>query len=208
MRLKSACLLLVSTLASVLLAQTEKADQLAYIYCPSDKRELSVPVFLGACMNHQVGTFECGHKIGAVARSGTALKVVTSAGSTVFVSGDVASQKPDQLVPVEVQVEPAPECNVKVVERDPTKNRGPRQVFAPEPNFPRHRDRNHGTVVLGLIVGLDGRAHEIKVEGSLGKDYDDAAIKAVRQWRFEPALKDGQPVAVHIDVTVEFRVIQ
>jgi TonB family protein len=63
-------------------------------------------------------------------------------------------------------------------------------------------------VVLGLIVGPDGRAHEIKVEGSLGKDYDDAAIKAVRQWRFEPALKEGQPVAVHIDVTEEFRVIQ
>ena len=205
MRPESAFLLLVSTLASVGFAQTMKADQVGYIYCTSDKPERSVPVFLGPCMNHRVGNFACGHKIGVVAHSGAAVKVITSAGSTVFVNSDVVSQKADELIPVDVEVEPAPECKVKVAEADPTKNRGPRGVFTPDPNFPRHRNRNEGSVVLGLMVGIDGHAHDIKVEGSLGKDYDEAAIEAVRQWRFEPALRDGQPAAVHVDVTLDFR---
>jgi TonB family protein len=205
MRPQSVCLLLFSILTSVGFAQTKKADQVGYIYCPSDKPERSVPVFLGPCMNHRVGNFDCGHKIGVVAHSGAAVKVITSAGSTVFVSSDVVSQKVDELIPVDVEVEPAPECNVKVAEPDPTKNRGPRGVFTPDPHFPRHRNRSTGSVLLGLTVGTDGRPHDIKVEGSLGKDYDEAAIDAVRQWRFEPALRDGQPAAVHVDVTLDFR---
>ena len=138
MRPQSACLLLFSTLACVGFAQTKKADQVGYIYCTSDKPERSVPVFLGPCMNHRVGNFDCGHKIGAVAQSGAAIKVITSAGSTVFVNSDVVSQKADELIPVDVEVEPAPECKVKVAEPDPTKNHGPRQRLLPSQIF-------HGT---------------------------------------------------------------
>jgi len=34
---------------------------------------------------------------------------------------------------------------------------------------------------------------------------DEKAIEAVKQWRFEPALKNGKPVAVAINLEVEFR---
>jgi periplasmic protein TonB len=34
---------------------------------------------------------------------------------------------------------------------------------------------------------------------------DEKAIEAVRQWRFQPAMKDGQPVTVAINVEVSFR---
>jgi TonB family protein len=62
-----------------------------------------------------------------------------------------------------------------------------------------------GTVILSLIVGVDGKAHAIQVARSLGLGLDEMAIEAVRQWRFDPAKKDGKPVAVAVDVEVSFR---
>jgi TonB family protein len=44
-----------------------------------------------------------------------------------------------------------------------------------------------------------------KVARSLGMGLDQKAIEAVRQWKFEPAMKDGRPVAVQINVEVNFR---
>ena len=56
-----------------------------------------------------------------------------------------------------------------------------------------------------MIVGTDGRTHEIRVQHSLGMGLDEKAIDAVRVWRFEPARRNGQPVAVQINVEVNFR---
>jgi len=38
-----------------------------------------------------------------------------------------------------------------------------------------------------------------------GLGLDEKAVEAVRSWRFDPATKDGKPVAVQIDVEVAFR---
>ena len=50
-----------------------------------------------------------------------------------------------------------------------------------------------------------GRPQNLKVARSLGMGLDQKAIEAVRQWKFEPAMKDGRPVAVQINVEVNFR---
>ena len=39
---------------------------------------------------------------------------------------------------------------------------------------------------------------------ALGMGLDEKAIEAVRNWKFEPAKKDGKPVAVQINVEVNF----
>jgi TonB family protein len=56
-----------------------------------------------------------------------------------------------------------------------------------------------------MIVGPDGRPHEVRVMRSVGMGLDEKAIEAVRTWKFEPARKDGQAVAVQISVEVAFR---
>jgi TonB family protein len=43
------------------------------------------------------------------------------------------------------------------------------------------------------------------VQKSLGHGLDEAAIKAVRSWRFKPAMKDGRPVTVQINIEINFR---
>lgn len=80
-------------------------------------------------------------------------------------------------------------------------------IYKLEPEFsPEARQAKHqGTVVLSLVVGADGRTRAIHVARSLGMGLDEKAIEAVRQWRFEPGMKDGKPVAVAVSVEVNFR---
>ena len=83
----------------------------------------------------------------------------------------------------------------------------PRVISQKDPEYSDEARRAHyeGTVVLWLIVGPDGLPHDVRVARSAGMGLDEKALEAVRQWRFEPALKDGQPVAVQINVEVNFR---
>ena len=83
----------------------------------------------------------------------------------------------------------------------------PRILYQPDPEYsePARKAKYEGTVVLWLIVGPDGRPHDIRVTRSLGLGLDEKAIEAVRQWKFEPARKNGQPVSVQINVEVDFR---
>jgi TonB family protein len=83
----------------------------------------------------------------------------------------------------------------------------PRALFSPEPEYSdeARKVKHQGTVVLFVVVGPDGRPHELRVSRSLGFGLDEKAMEAVKQWRFEPAKKDGRPVAVQINIEVNFR---
>lgn len=59
-------------------------------------------------------------------------------------------------------------------------------------------------VVLQVTIDDNGVPHDVKVVRSGGLDFDDRAVAAVRQWRFQPASKDGHPVAVLVNVEVNF----
>jgi TonB family protein len=82
----------------------------------------------------------------------------------------------------------------------------PRAIYAPDPEFSEEarKAKFQGTVVLWLIVGADGRTHEVRIQRSLGMGLDQKAIEAIRQWRFEPGRKDGIPVAVQVNIEVSF----
>ena len=83
----------------------------------------------------------------------------------------------------------------------------PRAVYAPDPEYSEEarKAKYQGTCVLWLVVGPDGRPRDIRIARTLGLGLDEKAIEAVRTWKFEPAMKDGRPVAVQINVEVSFR---
>jgi TonB family protein len=83
----------------------------------------------------------------------------------------------------------------------------PRALDTPDPEYSEEarKAKYQGTVVLWLIVDAAGHPQQIKVARSLGMGLDQKAVEAVRKWRFEPAKKDGNPVAVQINVEVNFR---
>jgi periplasmic protein TonB len=83
----------------------------------------------------------------------------------------------------------------------------PRAIYSPDPQYSKkaRKAKFQGTCVLWLVVGADGKPRNIRVQRTLGMGLDEEAIKAVEKWKFEPARKDGQPVAVQINVEVTFR---
>ena len=82
----------------------------------------------------------------------------------------------------------------------------PKVIYSPEPEFSEmaRKAGYQGTCVLSLIVGTDGRPKEIGVVRKLGMQLDGKAIQALREWKFEPAQKDGKPVEVSIQVEFSF----
>jgi protein TonB len=61
-----------------------------------------------------------------------------------------------------------------------------------------------GTVLLECVVETDGRVGDVKVTKALDEDLDLEAVKAARQWRFEPGKKDGKAVRVRITLEMTF----
>lgn len=83
----------------------------------------------------------------------------------------------------------------------------PRAIYDPDPEYSEEARKVHhqGTVMLALIVDAQGRARDIRVMRSLGMGLDERAVDAVRKWRFQPGTKDGQAVAVQVNIEVNFR---
>jgi periplasmic protein TonB len=83
----------------------------------------------------------------------------------------------------------------------------PRPIYDPDPEYSEEarRAKYQGTVLLGVVVGSDGRPRDIRVQRTLGLGLDEKAIAAVQRWRFEPSMKDGHPVAVQVNIEVTFR---
>ena len=83
----------------------------------------------------------------------------------------------------------------------------PRAIYDPNPEYSdeARRAKYQGTVTLWVIISPDGKARDIRVARSLGMGLDEKAMEAVRTWRFHPATKDGHPVAVQVNIEVNFR---
>ncbi len=77
----------------------------------------------------------------------------------------------------------------------------------PPPPYPRlaRRQGHHGTVVLRVFVSAGGSAQTVQLRTGCGYDeLDQAALDAVRRWRFVPARQGEQPLAAWVLVPITF----
>ncbi|HSS97009.1 MAG TPA: energy transducer TonB [Terriglobales bacterium] len=83
----------------------------------------------------------------------------------------------------------------------------PKPIYKPDPQYsPVARAANlAGTAVLLVVVDKNGLPSKIWVQRPLGYGQDEMAVAAVATWKFTPAMRNGQPLAVQISVEVEFR---
>ena len=63
-----------------------------------------------------------------------------------------------------------------------------------------------GMSLYHVVIGTDGKPGEIAVARPIGFGLDENAVAAIRTAEFEPALKDGKPVPVLLDLVVQFRI--
>jgi TonB family protein len=64
--------------------------------------------------------------------------------------------------------------------------------------------RDHGAAEFRVLIAADGRARNVRLVKSAGLGLDEKALEAVRQWRFRPALLEGEPVPLGALIAVRW----
>lgn len=82
----------------------------------------------------------------------------------------------------------------------------PKAVELVSPEYPPTLKQRgtEGNVVVAFTVDTQGRVQDVEVREATNDEFEAAAVAAVSKWRFTPALRDGQPVAVHLVQRLDF----
>jgi TonB family protein len=83
----------------------------------------------------------------------------------------------------------------------------PKVLFMPDPKYVEiaRQAKLQGTTVVNAVINKQGIPERIQVVRAIGIGLDDAAVEAVQKWRFSPAMRNGEPVAVVVSIEVAFR---
>jgi protein TonB len=81
-------------------------------------------------------------------------------------------------------------------------------LFAPEPEFSEEarKAKVAGNVLVYLQVDASGHPTHVHVLRGIGLGLDEKAVEAVRQYKFKPAMENGHPVPVEMNVEVNFQI--
>jgi TonB family protein len=87
--------------------------------------------------------------------------------------------------------------------------RAPALLYKVEPEYSEEARsaKYSGTVLLGMVVDVDGVAKDIDIVKGLGLGLDEKAVEAIRKWKFRPGEKDGLPVPVRATIEVNFKLL-
>lgn len=103
------------------------------------------------------------------------------------------------------------EAPSKMVKLNPERNSiltQPRYINNPKPKYPSEARRRgyEGEVVLRVEVLANGYVGGIELKRSSGhKLLDQSAMEAVKQWKFIPAMKDGEPIDLWVNIPIKFQ---
>jgi protein TonB len=127
-----------------------------------------------------------------------------------------AAPAPDQAAPAEPL---SPNPNFSGLYEASSDVTPPRILYQPEPQYSEiaRQQKINGTVTVFLIVDTEGNPRNVKVIKSIADTVgenqraaaltlDQAAVDAVKQYKFAPAAKDGVPVEVYLNVKVNFEI--
>jgi periplasmic protein TonB len=84
----------------------------------------------------------------------------------------------------------------------------PRLIKEVKPNYTGEamRAKIQGEVWMEAVVMPDGSVGQVSITRSLDPNFglDEEAVRTVKQWRFAPGTRQGQPVAVLVEVQMTF----
>lgn len=86
--------------------------------------------------------------------------------------------------------------------------RPPVPIFVPEPEFSdqARMAKYQGLCVVEVVIDAKGMPRDPRVIRHLGMGLDQKALEAVRRYRFKPATLQGRPVAVRMDIEIDFHI--
>lgn len=128
-----------------------------------------------------------------------------------FHACDVGGHRKIEARVLELTVDPTPDPalflppdGAKESESCLAGKRGPTLLHGESPSLPRGT-KHGGTVVMSLVVGIDGKPDNLRITSSPNGALGQAAMDSVKNWRFNPAMFDGEPIAITTQVEVDFR---
>ena len=86
-------------------------------------------------------------------------------------------------------------------------DRLPKVISQDEPEYPfsLRLHGNKGDVLISFYVDTDGSVFNPEVIKSSRPDFEAPAVESVLKWKFEPGIKNGQPVVTHMEVPIFFQ---
>jgi periplasmic protein TonB len=101
---------------------------------------------------------------------------------------------------------PPPQAAVKRIVRVGSSLKAPRRIFSVQPEYPPLARDAHvsGTVVVDAVIDEHGKVVQARTLSGHPL-LIQAALQAVLQWKYVPTLLNGKPVAVEMEVTVQFK---
>lgn len=84
--------------------------------------------------------------------------------------------------------------------------RQPKPIKMRNPTYPfeLRKQKITGTVIVEIIVDQEGHVADVAIVSSPNLLFDEPVVSAVREWLFEPGLRDGQPVTSKIRFPIQF----
>ena len=84
----------------------------------------------------------------------------------------------------------------------------PEVIYKVDPEFSEEarKAKVAGNVLVYLWVDGNGNPSHVRVARGIGMGLDEKAVEAVRQWRFKPAMENGKPVTVELNIEVNFQI--
>lgn len=82
----------------------------------------------------------------------------------------------------------------------------PQKIFAPTPRYTEEgrQSRTQGVVILEAVVDTQGNVDSVRVLKGLPNGLSEEAVQTARAWKYKPALLNGKPVAVFLNLTIRF----
>jgi protein TonB len=79
-------------------------------------------------------------------------------------------------------------------------------IYKVEPEYTKEaiEAKRQGTVAISVVITAEGVASDLAVVRGLGLGLDEKAMECVRQWRFKPGTRNGEPIAVKATIEINF----
>lgn len=121
--------------------------------------------------------------------------------------GEVSRQSTVFVRTVDESGAPHYDIESRTVYRVGPKVSAPKSLYTPDPEYTNwaRSKRISGTCLLRMIVNKSGHVEDVVVVRPLGYGLDDVSALTVQTWKFEPAMFEGRPVPVELNVETNFR---
>jgi TonB family protein len=111
--------------------------------------------------------------------------------------------------PADAATTPAPDSAISPLRRIGGGVTSPKLVYKVDPQFSEQarKEKFSGIVLINLIVDTNGLPQNVHVLRGVGMGLDEKALEAVKQYIFQPAMENGKPVPVELNVEVNYQII-